>query len=287
MSNALPKSLNGKCILSQNVVAKRKNHYLLEVACTWLLESFVRPKFWEKLYLPPFTLSIDHLLNISILNPLTFVFIKNILSMGTCIYLVVYVSFICFIMKVTNFLLNLFSVHLWNIVLIRKALFAMILQLKSFVFDTTLFSLNINISFQIVISPPLILLLFQVMMNQLPLLNGSNPDMCINVVLLHRLYLIQILLHLSSDALPEFPPLLIGMAPTIHPLVLSSISVQAFKHECWQQAMKEELRHFRIITRWTLFHVQPMSSPLDASGCIQLNFILIRLLNAIRLVGCP
>lgn len=54
--------------------------------------------------------------------------------MGIYIHLVVFVSFICLIMNTPSFLLNLLDVNLWDIVLITRVLFAIILLLGNFVF---------------------------------------------------------------------------------------------------------------------------------------------------------
>ena len=67
--------------------------------------------------------------------------------MITFVFLVEYALFIYLLMSDINYLLNLFNVLSWDIICVKRDLFAMILHYIVHVFLGMLFSLKINISF--------------------------------------------------------------------------------------------------------------------------------------------
>ena len=82
--------------------------------------------------------------------------------MITFVFLIVYALFIYLLMSDINYLINLFDVLSWDIICVKRDLFAMILHYIVHVFLGILFSLKINISFfyHILLCRPLLLWFF-------------------------------------------------------------------------------------------------------------------------------
>ena len=123
----------------QNGVVERKNHHMLDVVRTLLLESSVPSTFWVEALS-----TVVYLINrlpsrvLDFASPYYRLYHHhpNYLDMHP---LVVFVLSICHPINVINFMFNLFNVHLWDIAFRTKAMFVTIHALTNFVFLVMLF----------------------------------------------------------------------------------------------------------------------------------------------------
>jgi len=190
------------------------------------------------------------------------VFINNIIAILTCIPMAVFVLFICLLINTTNCLLNLLDVLLRVIIFLSKVMFAMIHALIDFIYLVMLFYLKINISFPLMLRPCLRYLFFHTLTTCLLLLNSSSLDLCMNddaqlclfLSPTRHLSLFRWCLLWLSWILALFlgilrfsrPPNWYGFSLTSFHSTLSFIPIptcyfEAVKHECWWEAMIDEL----------------------------------------------
>jgi len=136
MSNEFQDLLQSKGIISQrscpstqqqNGVAERKNHHLLDMVRTLLLESSVPPRFWcealsTSVYLinPLPSPTLNHVSSLSCLVILLYILIFA--------YLVVFVLCISLLMNDINLLLSLLSVFFLVMLSLKRVMFVMTLM---------------------------------------------------------------------------------------------------------------------------------------------------------------
>ena len=118
----------------QNRVVGHKNHHLLDMVCTLLLESSISPKFWVEV-LSAAVYQINHLSSQQLNFDSLYCHLSACISIKkNYIHLDVFALFIFFLINVTSLELIQQGVLLWVIALVRKVIYVMMLLLIVYVY---------------------------------------------------------------------------------------------------------------------------------------------------------